>query len=74
MATRRAINHSKAFWELKAEQVMDRVFRNAAQAYPHPPELPSASEAAASAISRRSLKCTESSKLCLVFSQSDTLI
>ena len=48
MATRRAINHSKAFWELKAEQVMDRVFRNAAQAYPHPPELPSASEAAAS--------------------------
>ena len=48
MATRRAINHSRAFWELKAEQVMDRVFSNAAQAYPHPPERPTASEAAAS--------------------------
>lgn len=48
LATRRAINHSRAFWELKAEQVMDRVFSNAAQAYPHPPERPTASEAAAS--------------------------
>jgi hypothetical protein len=48
LATRRAINHSRAFWELKAEQVMDRVFSNAAQAYPHPPELPTASVAAAS--------------------------
>ena len=48
MATRRAINHSRAFWELKAEQVMDRVFRNAAQAYPHPSGLPTPAEAAAS--------------------------
>jgi hypothetical protein len=47
LATRRAINHSRAFWELKAEQVMDRVFSNAAQAYPHPPELPTPSGAAA---------------------------
>ncbi len=48
MATRRAINHSRAFWELKAEQVMDRVFSNAAQTYPHPPGLPTPQEAAAS--------------------------
>jgi len=48
LATRRAINHSRAFWELKAEQVMDRVFSNAAQTYPHPPGLPTPQEAAAS--------------------------
>ena len=48
MASRRAINHSRAFWDLKAEQVMDRVFSNAAQAYRHPPGIPSAAEAAAS--------------------------
>jgi hypothetical protein len=45
LVTRRAINHSRAFWELKAEQVMDRVFRNAAQAYPHPSGLPTAAGA-----------------------------
>ncbi len=45
--SRRAINHSRAFWELKAEQVMDRVFSTATQAYRHPPAQPSASEAAA---------------------------
>ena len=48
MATRRAINHSRAFWELKAEQVMDRVFNKAGQAYHHPPAIPTPSEAAAS--------------------------
>ena len=48
LASRRAINHSRAFWELKAEQVMDRVFSNAAQAYRHPPGLASPTEAAAS--------------------------
>ena len=48
LVTRHAINHSRAFWELKAEQVMDRVFSNAAQTYPHPSRVPTPLEAAAS--------------------------
>ena len=45
--SRRAINHSRAFWELKAEQVMDRVFSNAAQAYRHAPAQATPAGAAA---------------------------
>ena len=43
MSTSRPTNTSRAYWELKAEQVMDRVFENAGRSAPatlHAPPTP----------------------------------